>query len=403
MARKPRVADLFCGAGGFSLGLNRAGLNVIYAADNWAPAVATYRQRFGEHIEHTDLNDHSSLPEVEVIVGGPPCQGFSTAGHRREGDARNSLVGVFARLIARHRPKMFVFENVEGFLTAENGARVLELLDPLIAAGYYIHLRKINAANFGVPQHRKRVIGFGGLGFDPLFPEPTHRALGAPGTHRIGRHLPRTPSLKDALAELLEPAYSPPGMPSDHYQAVLTETDVARIHALEQGQTMKDLPEHLWHSSYRRRALRRVMDGTPTEKRGGAPAGLRRLSADAPSKAITSFARNEFVHPTADRFLTIRECARIQTFPDDYEFSGSASDRALQIGNAIPPLLGEIIGHAVLRGLQETSTHDAGKLASFVPTVAEGVSPALAAVRDLILSRYSEEDTSNAEQMRLWA
>jgi len=298
---------------------------------------------------------------------------------------------------------MFVFENVEGFLTAESGDRVIELLDPLIQAGYWIRLHKINAANFGVPQHRKRVIGFGGLGFDPLFPEPTHRAIGAPGAHKVGKHLPLTPSLLATLEGLPEPTGSPPGTPTDHYKVVLRDDDLARIHALQQGQTMKDLPEHLWHSSYRRRALRRVMDGTPTEKRGGAPAGLRRLRGDEPSKAITSFARNEFVHPTADRFITIRECARIQTFPDDYEFSGSAADRALQIGNAIPPLLGEAIGHVIEEGLKRPAIHTRGRLVSFVPTVAEGLSPALAAVLDRVVTRYSDEQPVTTEQLRLWA
>jgi DNA (cytosine-5)-methyltransferase 1 len=403
MNRKARVVDLFCGAGGLSLGLTRAGIQPIYAVDDWAPAVSTYKSQFGEHIEQVNLTDRTSLPAAELIVGGPPCQGFSTAGHRKTGDLRNSLVGVFARLIARHRPKMFIFENVEGFLTAEHGARVIELLDPLIEAGYRVHLRKINAANYGVPQHRKRVIGIGGLGFDPHFPEATHRATGAPGTYRIGKHLPAAPSLEEALAALPEPSDSPPGIPTDHYAPPLNPNDLERIHSLAQGQTMKDLPESLWHSSYRRRALRRVMDGTPTEKRGGAPAGLRRLRSDEPSKAITSFARNEFVHPIEDRFLTIRECARIQSFPDDFEFSGSAADRALQIANAIPPLLGEVLAQIVVQGLESTETVGVGGLLSFVPTVSEGVSPALAAVSEIVQSRYLAPVQNASGQMVLWA
>ena len=403
----PRVIDLFCGAGGLALGLTQTGFQIVYAADSWKAATDTYRARLGNHVENIELTEASVLPKADIIVGGPPCQGFSSAGQRRNGDARNSLVGTFARLIARQRPKMFVFENVEGFLTAEGGRRVIELLDPLIEAGYRLHLRKINAANYGVPQHRKRVIAIGALGFDPVFPEPTHYALGAPGTHRIGRHLAQTPTIAEALKGLPSSDVTPPGVPSWHYAAVPNDDDLARIRILEQGQTMKDLPQIMWHASYRRRSLRRVMDGTPTEKRGGAPAGLRRLVADAPSKAITSFARNEFVHPTEDRFLTLRECARIQTFPDEYQFRGSVADVALQIANAIPPTLAQALGRSLEQSFamsrSQAPRRDGPALLSFVPTVAEGVSPVLATVCALVDERYSVQPPRDAEQRSLWA
>src|SRR5258706_14860618 len=121
-----------------------------------------------------------------------------------------------------------------------------------------------------------------------------------------------------------------------------------RARRLKQGQRMRDLPEELWHESYKRRAYRRVMDGTPLEKRGGAPAGLRRLRANEPSKAITGAAINEFIHPTEDRPLTVRECARIQTFPDNFVFVGSRRDRAQQIGNAVPPDFAAAIARTLL-------------------------------------------------------
>src|SRR5690606_4977217 len=131
---------------------------------------------------------------------------------------------------------------------------------------------------------------------------------------------------------------SAPPLP-DHTFRPPSEVDLMRYRALRPGQTMRDLPKELWHRTYRRRAYRRVMDGTPTESRGGAPAGLRRLHPDEPSKAITSAASSEFIHPIEDRTLTLRECARIQTFPDDFMFSGTSAQRALQIGNAVPPIL----------------------------------------------------------------
>jgi DNA (cytosine-5)-methyltransferase 1 len=353
-------------------------LQPIYAADHDISTVETYRRNFGNHVEKVEINLETRLPEASVIVGGPPCQGFSSAGKRQNGDHRNTLVAVFAALVAAHRPSAFVFENVEGFLTAEEGGRVLDLLTPLVEAGYRIHVRKINAANYGVPQLRKRVLVLGALGWDPALPDPTHAAFGAPGAHLAARTLPGTPTLREAIAGLEAPADEPPGDPHGHFAGALSEEDSTRVALLRQGQTMRDLPEDLWHSSYQRRAFRRVMDGTPSERRGGAPAGLRRLVFDEPSKAITSAARAEFVHPVENRFLTLRECARLQTFPDEFVFCGSWADQAVQIGNAVPPLLGEVLGRSLVRQLASARpARVAGKLLSFVPTLSNGMSPAL--------------------------
>ena len=136
------VADLFCGAGGLSAGLRAAGCCVVYAADCDRAAVQSYRLNFPHGAALENLHWDSVLPKVDIVVGGPPCQGFSSAGKRSPSDARNSLVAVFAHLVARHRPQAFLFENVEGFLTGDEGKWVVDLLDPLIAAGYCIHMRK---------------------------------------------------------------------------------------------------------------------------------------------------------------------------------------------------------------------------------------------------------------------
>jgi DNA (cytosine-5)-methyltransferase 1 len=399
-----RAVDLFCGAGGLSVGLKEAGFEICLAIDHDEAAAETYARNIGPHVKHAEIGESLAVPAAAIIAGGPPCQGFSSAGPRRVGDHRNSLVGAFAEIVARHRPRAFIFENVEGFLTAEGGRRVFELLEPLVAAGYRIHLRKISAANYGVPQHRKRVLAIGGLGWDPLFPTPTHRAFGAPGASIEGRNLPRARTLGDAFKGL-PPAVVEPGSPTvaDHTHRMLTEDDLVRVRALQQGQTMRDLPEELWHDSYRRRAHRRVMDGTPCDRRGGPPAGVRRLRLDEPSKAITGGARSEFVHPTEDRYLTIRECARIQTFPDDFEFSGTAAERALQIGNAVPPLLASLIGTALLEDLERPQVSQSvdGALLSFVPTVSDGMSPALQKLTTAVRERF-EHRPDHHEQLVLW-
>lgn len=377
----PTLVDLFCGAGGLSLGFQLAGFRLVHAIDNWKPAIDTYRANIGDHIVEGNIRAFTEIPESTVVTGGPPCQGFSSAGKRRGDDARNSLVTVFARLVARMKPRAFVFENVEGFLTGADGRFVLDLLAPVLEAGYRVHLRKINAANYGVPQHRKRVVAIGGLGWDPSFPQPTHSAHGAPGAHLAAKRLPPTPCLAESLADLPPPSDCEPSTPPDHVRKPLEGLDFARAELLKPGQTMRDLPEELWHDSYRRRAFRRVMDGIPTERRGGAPSGLRRLRADEPSKAITGGSLRDFLHPFEHRPLTNRECAHLQTFPSDFVFFGSKADRAQLIGNAVPPLLAQRIAELLLADLNTPQeTKSGGTLLTFVPTLSNGMSPALESV-----------------------
>lgn len=396
------VLDLFCGCGGLSLGFTKAGFKVIRAVDNNEAALNTYNANFDSHAIRLDLSRSVDLPTASVIIGGPPCQGFSSAGLRKVNDHRNSLVSGFAEIVSMLRPTAFVFENVEGFLTAEDGTRVLELLKPLIETGYRIHVRKVNAANYGVPQHRKRVIAIGGLGWNPSVPEPTHAAFGAPGAHLATQHAAPTPTVSDAISDLPPAVTEPPGNPPGHYYRPLEGIDLLRASALKPGQVMRDLPEELQHESYRKRAFRRVMDGTPTARRGGAPAGLRRLRPDEPSKAITGGARSEFIHPVENRPLTIRECARLQTFPDGFSFCGNASEQAQLIGNAVPPLLALAIAINLAKDLTQAERITAeGALLSFVPTLSNGYSPALRKVTDMVLATFTATPAPKPEQLRI--
>jgi DNA (cytosine-5)-methyltransferase 1 len=386
----PTVLDLFCGAGGLALGFIGAGFEIVGAVDNDCAAVETYRANIASHAVARDLRECHEFPAATVIIGGPPCQGFSSAGLRRAEDQRNALVRRFAAIVVAFRPMSFVFENVEGFLTGDKGSYVFDLLEPLVAAGYRIHLRKVNAANYGVPQHRKRVVAIGGLGWDPSFPIPTHAAFGAPGAELTKGHLPMTPTLTDALRGLPSPFVVGRSTPTDHVYRPLSGVDLERARTLRPGQSMRDLPPALWHDSFRKRANRRVMDGTPSERRGGAPHGIRRLLPDEPCKAVTGGARAEFLHPFEDRHLTLRELARIQTFPDDFEFRGTVVQRERLIGNAVPPLLALAIARNLAADLQiaKPGTQN-GALLSFVPTLSVGTSPALDAVTKTIISRFN--------------
>lgn len=405
----PLVVDLFCGAGGLSSGFQAAGFQIVHAIDNWEPAVMSYRSNLGDHVVCAPISTFAELPRADVIVGGPPCQGFSSAGHRRMDDARNSLIAVYAQLIAKHRPAAFVFENVEGFLTGADGRFVFDLLNTVIEAGYCVHLRKVNAANYGVPQHRKRVVAIGGLGWAPNFPSPTHSAFGAPGAELANElNLPPTPDIDSALAEL-PPAVKRGTTTTDdcHIYVPLVGDDLRRAELLKAGQSMQDLPEDLWHQSYRRRAYRRVKDGTPTERRGGPPAGLRRLRADEPSKAITGGALRDFLHPSENRLLTVRECAVLQTFPACYRFIGSQAERIQQIGNAVPPMLARALAASLKNDLKNSDTKIMeGSLLSFLPTLSNGMSPVLQRVVNRIRQRFRARTLSDRKpqlcQRELW-
>lgn len=392
------TVDLFCGAGGLSLGLQSAGLSVRTHLDSWTAAVETLNANFNEHRDPVDIRELTAQDirnlvggKPKVLAGGPPCQSFTSAGRRQDDDPRGTLVATFANLAAAIRPPLVVFENVEGFLTAGSGRFALDFLAPLIDAGYRVRMRKVNFANFGVPQHRKRVIAVASLLGDPPFPAPTHSAWGAPGAQEIA-NCPATPTVEETLKDL--PPAGSADAPQGHVAPQANSLEQARIDALEPGQTMRDLPENLWHNSYRRRAFRRVKDGTPTERRGGAPAGLRRLRGDQPSKAITSAAIRELVHPDENRRLTLREAARLQTFPDHFDFRGTGAEQATLIGNAIPPRFAELLGRTLLDhliahpGTKENEPGE-GDLVEFDVTPAQQMSPALAQVVRKVNARFT--------------
>lgn len=406
------VVSLFSGAGGCSLGFAAAGLKPRVAADIDQDACNTYAANLGVECDALDLSTQSAVHQIFdraggvspfIIVGGPPCQGFSTAGQRDASDPRNRLIFNYLELIARLQPRWFMFENVEGLLTSNGGRDVVRLATELKALGYAFRLEKVNFATYGLAQTRKRVLIIGNrLGH--YFELPSAMFSFDSGKARSYSHHPRAPSLLDAIADLPDPAAMECGLPyapdrhPTAYAAALRSTlgtvshhfvprksDAAAIaRYLKPGQTMKHLPAALQHESYMRRANRRVSDGTPTEKRGGAPAGFKRLRGDLNALTITSAAPREFIHPLADRSLTLRECARLQSFPDDFAFSGKATSIARQIGNAIAPLAARVIAEVILKedgragaSLGRTQGGAVG-LIGFHLTDAAGMSPALA-------------------------
>jgi DNA (cytosine-5)-methyltransferase 1 len=398
--------SLFSGCGGCTLGLRGAGFDVRLAVDIDASACETYSTNLGQGaIWRTDLStatpkellDRAGLPSagVDLIVGGPPCQGFSSAGARDWTDHRNTLLRHFVELVVAIKPTWFVMENVEGLLTANDGFFLIEAITRFLAAGYWVRAEKVYMEQMGLPQRRKRVVVVGNLEECAFtFPPKTFHLRQQPSLFASQPQL----SVHEAIGDLPPPTHTgaiqyesaawndyqaqrrrTDTIPVRHHQVKLV-TDIARerIALLAEGATMKTLPKHLQHPSFTRRALRRVMDGTPSEKRGGAPSGLKRLIGVEPSLTITSAAPTEFVHPTHDRLLTLRECARLQSFPDWYEFCGSWSSIATQIANAIPPLfMCHLATHIKGCAHWQATSHSGGRWLGIAATRSSGQSPAL--------------------------
>lgn len=396
--KKWKAISLFAGAGGCSLGFKSAGTNILAAFENSKAAIKTYNTNFGGDLcKDTDLSSCDFLElrkelrlekgELDLIIGGPPCQGFTTAGNRFWDDPRNKLVQNYAQALEIFYPKWFMMENVEGILTTAKGTYVVECIKKMISLGYTVYLKKVYMQEYGVPQRRKRVIIVGNrLGKKFFFPAPLERASGS--------------IYRDSSFTLYEAIHDLEGQDIPEIGHIRKQEEgiqLERITALKVGQTMKDLPEELQHDSFKRRASRRVCDGTPSEKRGGAPSGLKRLAYDEPCLTITSAAPSEFVHPTENRTLTLRECARIQTFPDSFIFCGTESQKRLQIGNAIPPRFAEQLAYQIFQCDSNPPNEIVPSLADFEVTKATALSPALKRTCDML----EQLQFNNYEQLRL--
>lgn len=338
-AHKYKAISLFAGAGGCSLGFSEFGMDIIAAYDIWDVAVKTYNANFpGNKAHQADLSkcDFEMMRnelglkrgDLDIIIGGPPCQGYTTAGKRSDDDPRNQLFKNYGRALNAFYPRWFMMENVEGMLTTGKGTFVVNCIDMMVKLGYTVCIKKVYMHEYGVPQRRKRVIIIGNReGKQFSFPAPISNAGGF-------RYKYTAFTLHDAISDL--GGHDIAGI--NHVRKKEDGIKIQRIEAIKEGGSMKDLPNELQHKSYQKRANRRVSDGTPSEKRGGAPSGIRRLVYSEPCLTITGSATSEFIHPKENRMLTVRECARIQTFPDSFKFEGTDAQQEQQIGNAIPPL-----------------------------------------------------------------
>ncbi len=409
---KPKAIALFCGAGGLSLGFKRAGYDVAFATDINHDALTSYSAYFpATNVFEGDIRDlhPTTLPgNVDILLGGPPCQGFSSAGPQFWDDPRNKLLSEYVRILDAVRPKWFLMENVEGLLTAWKGQYICECVKAMLSLGYNVSLEKLYAHAYGIPQRRKRVVLVGNrLGHIFKFPPASHNVSGAifrkseATFEQATSDLPGATTDASAMLEYATPAQnelqefmrSNTLQVTQHFFLSQGAEQQSRIEMLEPGQSMKDLPVEMQHASFKRRANRRVCDGTPTEQRGGAPSGIKRLFPDEPALTITGAAMREFVHPREHRTLSLRECARLQTFPDDFRFSGATSAALQQIANAVPPLLAEQIGRHIKEafGFSVVYTPKRPHL-EFTLTQSNGMSPALRRTELLLKELIDDEE-----------
>ena len=369
-----RVLDLFCGAGGLSYGFEQSG---EFVTTGGIDLLADRIETFTANHEHAtgiagdiralaldELADITAHPDV--VVGGPPCQGFSSIRPFRtltEGDERNSLVEHYVLVIARLRPRWFVFENVVGLLTHEGGTRLQAVLTSMEALGYRVEWRVLNAANFGVPQSRERVVIVGNnVGIPFIWPRPTnqheHKSMAGTRpevvrTYRLLDHdLPPAVTLAEAIGDLPPveagreiAAYNPNRAPETAYQSRMRLRSMGLTMHKATGHSPKML-EIIRHAGANIYAL------PPGMVTSGFSSCYSRLDADKPSTTLTvNFvhpASNRCIHPTQNRALTPREGARIQSFPDRFLFKGNAAQAVKQIGNAVPPIIGETVARAIL-------------------------------------------------------
>lgn len=336
------VIDLFCGAGGMSLGFSMAGFDPIFAIDSDRYSINTHRANFGQHAICGDIRGLKTFPRAHVVIGGPPCQGFSRLG-KQAGKARpeNMLWREYMRCVATAEPSVFVIENVEDFFKdpAFDGVRT-----EASKLGYHLVHGVLNAADFGVPQKRRRAFVVGSRNSMPSLPEPTHR----PPQQTLFSSLPPWRTVRDAIGDLpLEPTNI-----DLHNSRNAGPLALERYRHIPPGGNRKDLPEH----------LQPVCWINKDPRSGGSTDLMGRLRWDAPALTIrTQFLKPEkgcYLHPEAHRSITVREGARLQTFPDDFRFLGSVFQIVKQIGNAVPVELARQIALTVRRHIDECAEHD---------------------------------------------
>lgn len=344
-----KVADLFCGVGGLSQGFIWAGCEIALGIEYDKGIAHSYQLNhpntavYNDDIRNIDFKQlHLSYPDIDIVIGGPPCQGFSQKGKRLSiNDERNFLFKSFVDFVAEFKPKFFVLENVPEIITTHNGYFKDEIVQSFSSLGYAVSYGVLNAVDFGVPQERKRAVFIGHLDSFPIcLPSPTGELntikdaiydlpfiASGEGNEISSYDKPLTSNLQLFLRGDCSVLYN-------HVATSHSKIALERLALIPKGMGKEVLPpEHRTKSIY---------SGT-----------WSRLLEDDVAKTITTRfdtpSSGRFTHPILDRCLTVREAARIQTFPDNFRFYGTKTCQMKQVGNAVPPLLAYAIAKQITK------------------------------------------------------
>lgn len=336
---KNKVIDLFCGCGGLSKGFEMAGFEIKVAIDMWLDAVNTFNHNhikpvaICEDIHNWDdefLNELLKDNDICGIIGGPPCQGYSTVGTRDINDPRNHLYKEYCRIVEKINPDFFLIENVKGLLTLNNGLFKDDIINRFTKLGYHVEAKILNAADYGVPQNRQRVFFVGLKNKKFEFPEPldykvtTFEALSdlpAFDDNYKNEYLfnPKNPYQKKMRTNT-KGVFN--HEPTNH-----SISTVEIISMIKDGGSIKDLPEKYWNVRKYNKAF-------------------QRMNSNGQSNTVDTGHRNYF-HYKQNRIPSVRENARLQSFPDDFIITGSKTSQYKQVGNAVPPLLAYAIAKKI--------------------------------------------------------
>ncbi|MBM4273683.1 MAG: DNA cytosine methyltransferase [Deltaproteobacteria bacterium] len=352
--KKPLAVDAFCGAGGLSLGLKNAGFDIAVAYDNDEKALKTYRHNLGCNALLADANMIDLREQIEklgcdqkrliLIAGGPPCQGFSVQRRGDDSDSRNSLVSLFFNQAIKLKPPFILMENVLG-LRGKRGKALLEEINRVcLQNGYFCHIKILNAADFGVPQIRKRMFIVAEKIIENVlffeFPKPNVPEQYWKTVREAVGDLPPVP----------ENGTEHPSIPN-HRSDKLTSKNKERFSYVKPSGGREQIPPAL------RLPCHRVDANT-----SGHRYVYGRLDWEKPAGVITarfdSLTRGRFGHPDQNRTISLREGARLQSFPDSFVFLGNKVEVARQIGNAVPPLLSEKLGGAIIDAWKKRCSDD---------------------------------------------
>ena len=358
----PSVIDLFCGAGGLSEGFRQAGFDVLAGNDLDAGAGKTFRSThrhatfFEGPIDGISVREMLAVTglrrgELDCLVGGPPCQAYSVYNHQRGmHDERSGLFREYLRMVEGIHPKWIVLENVTGITSVGGGQAVKEIVSNLSKLGYDVDFKILRAEEYGVPQERRRIVFIGNRVGAPIqFPRPTHGIGGKPFV-TIAEAICDLPPLANGAQYHPDKYQSAPQSEfqrqlrrnsktiHNHAAPKLSSINLKRMKHIPQGGSWRDIPVSLLPEGMKRA---RRCDHT---KRYGRmhPEGL----------ACTILTKCDlhwgaYIHPEQDRVITVREAARIQTFPDTFVFEGSRTEQYVQVGNAVPPMLAKRIAETI--------------------------------------------------------